>query len=367
MRKETEAFKHFRKLAAANPSDEGLCREIFTKIFHGDIEALKGIESLWESRAKPNSIDLSALTIDVEGFCSKEKSDRDVWPLEDWIALLFDSLKRLAKRAYGGDELVPIRFDKDDRDTLDFVAATANVRAKVFGIEMNSRFQIKAMAGNIIPAIATTNAIAAGMIVIQARNVLAEKWENICDCFITFDATRKDFFARCKPCPPSEACATCHVHRARLFCSPELFKLGDIIEMVLPRFVEELGAEFAPEGYYGTVGLTVLEGNRMIYDEEDLPEAADKTLQELGIGDSQFVRCEFLEGLPLVFLIQADGSFGVREYGCRFDLLREKEGPKLGMKRGRPEEDGTDADDGSSDFEMILPNGDDDDDVQIIG
>ncbi len=40
----------------------------------------------------------------------------------------------------------------------------------------------EAMAGNIIPAIATTNAIAAGMIVIQARNVLAEKWENICDC-----------------------------------------------------------------------------------------------------------------------------------------------------------------------------------------
>jgi hypothetical protein len=74
-----------------------------------------------------------------------------------------------------------------------------------------------------------------------------------------------------------------------------------------------------------------------------------------------------LEGLPLVLLIQEDDSFGEREYGCRFDLLREKQEPKLGMKRGRPEEDGTDAADDSSDLEMIFPNQDSDDDIQIIG
>ena len=65
-----------------------------------------------------------------------------------------------------------ITFDKEDEDTLDFVAAAANLRSIVFGIETKSRFDIKQMAGNIIPAIATTNAIIAGLCVLQAFKVL---------------------------------------------------------------------------------------------------------------------------------------------------------------------------------------------------
>lgn len=65
-----------------------------------------------------------------------------------------------------------ITFDKDDEDTLDFVTATANLRSIVFGIETKSRFDIKQMAGNIIPAIATTNAIVAGLCVLQSFKVL---------------------------------------------------------------------------------------------------------------------------------------------------------------------------------------------------
>ena len=65
-----------------------------------------------------------------------------------------------------------ITFDKDDEDTLDFVAAGSNLRSIVFGIETKSRFDIKQMAGNIIPAIATTNAIVAGLCVLQSFKVL---------------------------------------------------------------------------------------------------------------------------------------------------------------------------------------------------
>lgn len=36
-----------------------------------------------------------------------------------------------------------LSFDKDDEDTLDFVAATANLRSFVFGIETRSKFDIK--------------------------------------------------------------------------------------------------------------------------------------------------------------------------------------------------------------------------------
>jgi hypothetical protein len=36
-----------------------------------------------------------------------------------------------------------ITFDKDDADTLDFVAASANLRSNIFGIESKSKFDIK--------------------------------------------------------------------------------------------------------------------------------------------------------------------------------------------------------------------------------
>ena len=41
------------------------------------------------------------------------------------------------------DPEASVHFDKDDPEALDFVTATANLRAHVFGIEEKSRFQVK--------------------------------------------------------------------------------------------------------------------------------------------------------------------------------------------------------------------------------
>jgi ubiquitin-like 1-activating enzyme E1 B len=83
------------------------------------------------------------------------------------------------KSSSSGEAVEPIiTFDKDDQDTLDFVTASANLRSIVFGIETKSRFDIKQMAGNIIPAIATTNAIVAGLCVLQSFKVLRRDFSN---------------------------------------------------------------------------------------------------------------------------------------------------------------------------------------------
>lgn len=83
-------------------------------------------------------------------------------------------------------------------DTLDFVTATANLRAAIFHIETKSKFDIKResilmicrsedtmvnktsseMAGNIIPAIATTNAMTAGLCVLQSFKVFQNDLEH---------------------------------------------------------------------------------------------------------------------------------------------------------------------------------------------
>ncbi len=61
-----------------------------------------------------------------------------------------------------------LQFSKDDPLDLDFVTAATNLRAAVFTIPLQSKFDVKSIAGNIIPAISTTNAVVAGLQVWQA-------------------------------------------------------------------------------------------------------------------------------------------------------------------------------------------------------
>ena len=44
-----------------------------------------------------------------------------------------------------------LSFDKDDEDSLDFVAATANLRSVIFGIGMRSKFDIKRALSQQMP------------------------------------------------------------------------------------------------------------------------------------------------------------------------------------------------------------------------
>lgn len=55
---------------------------------------------------------------------------------------------------------------------VEFVTAAANIRAASFGIALHSLFEAKGIAGNIVHAVATTNAVIAGLIVIEAIKVL---------------------------------------------------------------------------------------------------------------------------------------------------------------------------------------------------
>ncbi|RYG56859.1 hypothetical protein EON66_01830 [archaeon] len=87
---------------------------------------------------------------------------------ELWIDTLAGMMTNTASRAVLGS----LAFDKDTPADLDFVTASMNLRAYTFGITPQSRFAVKSIAGNIIPAIATTNAIAAGFEVLEAIKIM---------------------------------------------------------------------------------------------------------------------------------------------------------------------------------------------------
>ena len=101
-----------------------------------------------------------------------------------------------------------MEWDKDDDDAMMFVAAAANIRAAIFNIEQKTQWKIKEMAGNIIPAIATSNAIIAGLIVLQAVRVLRAQLDKCKDVSL-----RKESVSNKLICPnvPEERNGNCVV------------------------------------------------------------------------------------------------------------------------------------------------------------
>lgn len=95
-----------------------------------------------------------------------------LWTLGECVRVFTQSVQELSARL---ETETLLHWDKDDECALNFVASAANLRSAIFGIAQKSKFEIKSLAGNIIPAIASTNAIVAGLIVLQAIKVLSDK------------------------------------------------------------------------------------------------------------------------------------------------------------------------------------------------
>jgi len=63
-------------------------------------------------------------------------------------------------------------FSKDDAVSMDFVHCAANLRMENYRIGRLSRWDAQSIAGAIIPAVASTNAVVAGLEVVQLIHVL---------------------------------------------------------------------------------------------------------------------------------------------------------------------------------------------------
>jgi ubiquitin-like 1-activating enzyme E1 B len=176
LKKEAAALRLIRQSVGT----DDFAQMLFDKVFNSDIHRLRSMEDMWKSRRPPEPLQYADLhaRAPLDQRAAILAAGQKVWTLEENFVVFLDSLDRLGKRVLElrrtqGDGPEPmILFDKDDADTLDFVAASANIRSIIFGIEPKSRFDVKEMAGNIIPAIATTNALVAGLCVLEAFKVL---------------------------------------------------------------------------------------------------------------------------------------------------------------------------------------------------
>lgn len=164
-------------------------------------------------------------------------------------------------------------FDKDDDMAMRFVTAASNLRSYVFQIEpIQSLYSAKGIAGNIIPAIATTNAIVAGLQVLQAFHILKCQWmqqngesqdvgsgiKKMCRyTYCLREKTRKGYMLQPTTLPsPNPNCFVCRNAIISLALNTKEWTL----EMLLTRVIKkELG--FSQP--------TVLVGGDIVYEEGD--------------------------------------------------------------------------------------------------
>ncbi|KAL4803850.1 hypothetical protein BDV18DRAFT_40003 [Aspergillus unguis] len=276
LQKEARALKEIRESMGSSE----FAKKVFDKVYEEDINRLRNMEDMWKSRKAPEPLDFGALDATLStvepGISSK---DQRVWTLSENFAVFKDSLDRLSQRlnelqSEGGNSQAILTFDKDDVDTLDFVTASANLRAKIFEIELKSKFETKEMAGNIIPAIATTNAMTAGLCVLQAFKVLKGDYEHAKMVFLERSGARAINSDSLNP--PNPNCPVCSVTHAKIKIDLARATLNDLVDNILRKQLG-YGEEFSINTDQGT-----------IYD-PDLEDNLPKKLLDLGITSSSFI------------------------------------------------------------------------------
>ncbi|SOV16584.1 SUMO-activating enzyme subunit 2 [Plasmodium gaboni] len=100
-------------------------------------------------------------------------SSQNIWDKKKCIEMYIKTFLKLYKYLnINKKEEEYLIFDKDDDECINFITAISNIRMLNFCISQKSKFDIQSIAGNIIPAISSTNAIVASLQAFQLIHVI---------------------------------------------------------------------------------------------------------------------------------------------------------------------------------------------------
>ncbi|XP_017053395.1 SUMO-activating enzyme subunit 2 [Drosophila ficusphila] len=353
--------------------------KLFNKFFNEDITYLLRMSNLWKTRKAPVPVQWDTLLSEGSSGDQKDvaKQHHKVWSIEECAHVFAQSLKELSAnflKLEGDDTLA---WDKDDQPAMDFVAACANVRSHIFNIERKSRFEIKSMAGNIIPAIATTNAITAGISVMRAFKVLEAKLDQCKAVYARLRPNaRNHFLVPDALLPgPNPNCYVCARDPAiTLKIDTKRIRIRELRDEVLVKTLNMLNPDVTVQS----------NGSILISSEEGETEDNEgKLLSELNIVDGVILKCDdFFQNYELSIIIShfdAERDQPLFEVVADASQLKPKEEQKKEAEEERKDEPktakkrsangGDSKDEGPSTSKRSRPtevDEDDDDDCLVI-
>ncbi|XP_010938778.1 SUMO-activating enzyme subunit 2 isoform X2 [Elaeis guineensis] len=224
--------------------------KIYDHVFGYNIEVALTNEETWKSRNKPRPLYVRDVLPDnliqqngsLENSVTEEsvvssmsslglKNPQDIWSLSENSKIFLEALRLFIERRQ--KDIGNLTFDKDDQLAVEFVTAAANIRASSFGIPLHSLFEAKGIAGNIVHAVATTNAIIAGLIVIEAIKILQGDFENLRMTYCLEHPSRKMLLMPVQPFEANKSCYVCSETPLLLEINTRTSKLRDFVEKIV--------------------------------------------------------------------------------------------------------------------------------------
>ncbi|KAI6190291.1 UBA THIF-type NAD FAD binding fold and Ubiquitin-activating enzyme repeat domain containing protein [Aphelenchoides bicaudatus] len=298
-----------RQFAAENNYD---AQQMYNKLFVRDIEYLLSMEDLWKQRRPPVPFRIDDLTSLPQ--TSNESPLNSVWLLDRWISEFASTIQVLANRFE--EESASNRvltWDKDDDVALRFVAACANIRASIFHIPGKSLFDVKSMAGNIIPAIATSNAIVAGLMVVEAYKVVGKEDEKFQSSFISLKPTvRGKIVVNDATVKPNPKCYVC-TNKREVFVKLNTSKMT--LKILVNMVIKEGIGMIAPD-------VTDFGNGRIIASSEESENKAieNRTLADLSVVNGSQLDCDdYQQSFDFKLFIVHDDELGPDEYKIVLD------------------------------------------------
>jgi ubiquitin-like 1-activating enzyme E1 B len=274
-------------------------QKLFQKLFNDDIKYLLSMDKLWAKRRPPTPLDWDCLPDNKDengaGEHASNLVDQKVWSVAEAASFLDKSISDLKiELKEKGDDLA---WDKDTPAHLDFVTACANIRMYIFNIQNKSRFEVKSMAGNIIPAIATTNAVIAGCIVMEAIKILNNQVEKCKTVYLRRQPNpRKKILVTESLEPPNPKCYVCSDKpEVNVALNLETTTIKVLEEKILKGSLNMVAPDVEIEG----------KGMILISSEEGETECNhEKFLKDFGLKDGSILVCDdFLQNYQLKMIL----------------------------------------------------------------